>query len=72
MDLVEKCKKIKLCRILSNKCEGCGEKKSDMEFWSLRGDHGKMDLTKDVEELADDLDWHMLLCEDCHKLGFSA
>lgn len=71
MDLVAKCKKIKLCRILQCKCEGCGEKKSDLEFYSLRGDHGKMDMSKDLDLLADDLDWHMLLCSDCHSLGFN-
>ena len=44
---------------------------SDLEFYSLRGDHGKMDMSKDLDLLADDLDWHMLLCADCHSLGFN-
>lgn len=71
MDLATKVKKIKLCRILQNKCEVCGARSSDLAFWSLRGEHGKMDMSKPLDQLADDLDWHVLLCGECHSLGFN-
>ena len=72
MDLLAKMKKHRLMGFNHHQCEVCSAKPTnELEYYSLRGTHGTIDYSKDFEVLVQEIDWHILLCKDCHSLGFN-
>lgn len=72
MDLLSKMKKHRLMGFNHHQCEVCSAKNTaNLEYYSLKGEHGPMDYSKSYEVLVEEIDHHMLLCPTCLHLGFN-